>query len=183
MCTSCTWRIHFFTVPAGVTKEPAQMQNEKKNGRGISEVLSKSPGCVPFPVPQGEQAWRHWAGVILLSGLGQSTKPGQLGALLQFEEALRRVFSPVLPCLLSSLSLSFAFSPFFSWWSLHSYLSFLMSLFLFSFLPQLYTCNSYFPPVLLSHPSPSSSGAPSTVSWPCCSSQGGTSEGRRWVRL
>lgn len=42
MCTSCTWRIRFFPVPAGLTWEPGQVQTEKKMTEESSEVLRQS---------------------------------------------------------------------------------------------------------------------------------------------
>lgn len=180
MCTSCTWRIHFFLVPAGVTKEPAQMQNEKKkNGRGISEVLRQSWGCVTLPVLQGDQAWSHSSLSLGKAPRQDSWEPcSSLGRIKEsFLSCASLPFSPFflcrlpfLPSFLGDLSTPLSFL-------------FLLSLLLVSFLPQLYTIISI--SFLLSSPISRIPGwgLPALCADPAAVPRVAPVQGRRWVRF
>lgn len=83
----------------------------------MSEVLSQTRDVFPPCAPRRSGLGR-WAGAIPLSGAGQSTKAGQLGALLQIGDSF-------LSCASLPFFLCLAFSLLFSWWSLHSIIFFI----------------------------------------------------------
>lgn len=104
---------------------------EKKNGKGISELLSQSSGCIVPTVLKGDHTLRQWTGAIPLSLLserhfGQRYK-GQGDGEMQPCSSLRRLsLSCAPPAFLVLLSLSvyyFAFSLLFPWCLLHSVIS------------------------------------------------------------
>lgn len=128
----------------------------KKNGRGISELLSQSPGCIILPVLKGDHALRWWTGAIPLSQLGQRYKETAMGRCSPapvWEDFL--MCSPCPSCPLLSFRVLFClFSPLPLVLSPLYYLFFLISIFLLSFLTQLYTYYFYSPSCCLCFPLP-----------------------------